>query len=85
MSKQHECLPPVTIGGIKITTELLEALQDLNEDTCDTHFFAEQCLILSSIELENYGLQRKLFIIFLNMFNVLKALKDGEEGGQRES
>lgn len=83
MAKQ-ECLPPVTIGGIKITPDLLEALEALQEDTVDTHFFTEQCLILSSIEIENYVMERKLFLIFLNMFNVLKALKDAKEGGANE-
>jgi hypothetical protein len=84
MAKQSDCLLPVTIGGIKITKELLDALQDLKEDTCDTHFFTEQCLILSSIDIANYGLQRKLFLMLLNMFNVLKALDNGGKGGENE-
>lgn len=81
MSKQHECLPPVTIGGINITSDLLEALDSLSEDIEEMHFFTEQCLILSSMEFENYGMEKKFFLLLLNMFNVLKALNDGQKGG----
>ena len=86
MTKEHECLPPITIDGIKITNNLIETLKSLSEDTDDTHFFTEQCLILASIDFENYGMEKKLFLMLLNMFNVLKALKDGndEEKGGRE-
>ncbi len=83
MAKEQECLPPVTIGGIKITESLIKALDSLQGCSDDMHFFTEQCLILASMEFENYGMQKRLFLILFDMFNVLKALKDGMEGGDK--
>ncbi len=85
MAKQQDCLPPVTIGGIKITQDLIEALDTLQGYvTEDMHFFTEQCLILSSLDIDRWGIERKLFLILLDMFNVLKALSNNEEGGAHE-
>ena len=81
MSTQQECLPPVTIGGINITPDLLRALDSLREDSIDMSFFTEQCLILASMDLENYGIEKRLFLILLDMFNVLKSLNEDKEGG----
>ena len=81
MATKQDCLSPVTIGGIKITNELLKALNDLyDENYEDVHFFAESVMILASLPIEDYGIERKVFTILLNMFNVLKALKDSQEG-----
>jgi len=82
MAKQQDCLPPVTIGGIKITNELIDALEELRDYANeDMHFFTEQCLIISSIDLEAHGLYRKLFLIFRAMYGVLKAMNEKQEGG----
>jgi hypothetical protein len=79
MATEQDCLPPVIIGGIKITPELIDALGSLQEDTREINFFTEQCLILSSIDLDHHGMERKLFLMLLNMFNVLKALEGKEK------
>ena len=85
MATKQDCLPPVTIGGVKITNSLIRELGVLQQDTEEIHFFAESVMILASIDIDNYGIERKLFMILLNMFNVLKALKDGGEGGENET
>jgi len=82
MATKPDCLPPVTIGGVKITNSLIDELEFLQHDTDEIHFFAEAVMILASLPIEDYGIERKVFGIFLNMFNVLKALKDGQEGGK---
>ncbi|MEI6143740.1 MAG: hypothetical protein WCP85_30960 [Mariniphaga sp.] len=83
MAKQ-DCLPPVTIGGIKITTNLIDALAHLRDYTTkDMHFFTEQCLIISSIDIDYYGLERELFLIFRAMYGVLQALNEKQEGGDQ--
>jgi len=84
MAKQQDCLPPVTIGGIKITTNLIDALVDLSGyRTKDMHFFTEQCLIISSIDIDQYGIDRELFLIFRAMYGVLQALNEKQEGGDQ--
>ncbi|MFZ4569755.1 MAG: hypothetical protein ACOYM0_01340 [Bacteroidales bacterium] len=80
---KEDCLLPVTIGGIKITNDLIYALDCLSQDHGieDMHFFTGQCLILSSIELEQYGLDRKLFLMLRGFYTVLQALNEKQEGG----
>ena len=81
MATKSDCPPPVVIGGVKITQKLIESLNVLQEDNLDDmHFFTDQCLILSSIDLEKYGLSRHLFVALRNMYEVLRALHEGEKG-----
>ena len=83
MAKQAECLPPVTIGGIRITAELLTSLNALKDYTPEVvPFFTEQCMIIATMDHDSVGLNRKeLFDLFLAMHQLLQALFHIQERG----
>lgn len=73
---------PVKLGGVTITEDLLQALDDLKDRDNDTaSFFTEQCLMISSIEVEDYGIDRSLFSLFYNLYRIIRALEDTRKGG----
>lgn len=81
MAKQQDCLPPVTIGGITITPELLQLLfivKTLRPDCAS--YFAEQCLILSTLDFEDIGLDRSVYYLLLDFYRILKELNKDQEG-----
>jgi hypothetical protein len=80
----ENCLPPITIKGVTITQNLIEALDALQgHDADDMHFFTEQCLIISSLDIDRFGIERNLFLILRDMYGVMQALI--EKGGKDAS
>jgi hypothetical protein len=84
MATKSDCPLPITIGGIEITQELIEALQnsrDLRPDATD--FFAEQCLKLSTVDLDDVEVDRSIFFMFVDYHRILKELMRGQKGGDQ--
>jgi hypothetical protein len=87
MSKQHECLPPVTIGGITITENLIEALEALRDDHGDDvmHCVAETSLFISSLSNTCEDIRiinSEYYAIQYNVYRLLKELIL-QKGGSR--
>ena len=82
MASKSECLPPVTIGGITITNELIDAWQELEKEGPEGRFFlTEECLYISAIDLDNYGISRDIFPLFIKFVELMKALEAQKGGG----
>ena len=86
MSKQ-ECLPPVTIGGIKITENLIEALEALRDDHGPEgmHCVAETGLLITSLMNKCADLAEfdsDFYAILYNVYRLMKELHS-QEGGSR--
>jgi hypothetical protein len=80
MAKQQDCLTPVTIGKIKITPTLLELLEDLQSLRPDgASYFAEQCLIMATVDFDEFGIDRYVYDLFVSFHKLLKELNEQEE------
>lgn len=84
MATKSDCLPPVILGDITITKELLEQLNLLKEQGLDgLHFFAEEVMLLATVDFDHYGLDKGLIDLLRTQFLVMRALIKPGEGGVR--
>ena len=87
MSKQTECQLPITIGEIRITPELINALSDFSSlygITEAKNIIAENCLYLTGLQNTCDDVQQidSDFYHMLNIvYRVLKALGGEVKGG----
>ncbi len=86
MAKQQDCLTPVTIGGITITENLIDALVSLRDDHGPEglHFVAETSLHIISLkdsvaDIETFD--SEFFAILANLYRLLKELSK-QKGGK---
>lgn len=79
MSKDQK-FSPVTVKGITITEDVIIALDNLQDGGKEEiDFFTEQVMTIAAIDLYKYGLDRRLFEICLNVFNLMLALNQAKE------
>ena len=82
MAKEQDCLSPVTIGGIKITPELIDALKRLKSLRPDCAlYFAEQCMNIATLDYDERNLDKDIYFLFVDFLTILKELTKDREGG----
>ena len=87
MSTQQECLPPVTIGGIRITPNLIESLNALRDEygPDGLHCIAENSLFITSLATRCNDIEQvdsDFWSMLYNLYKLLKELHSQEGGAQ---